>query len=173
MSKKKFHGFVKNEGDRPRFILQRQIPQGAKVDFDSAYLSVGKKSGTEDEAEFVSWLRGNVLPGPEWGFYKEEGKPYFSTKVKDTAPDTPPPSKLPAKGAGKRMTKQKRRVKPVSGASTSVTAAQIIEADYNQATGLIDKCRERAVLKKALALTQHFSNKEKHMRYLMRRIEQV
>jgi hypothetical protein len=54
-----------------------------------------------------------------------------------------------------------------------VTPAAIIEAPYEQARGLIDKTRDRSVLKKALALTQHFGGKEKHMRHIMKRMEQV
>lgn len=85
---------------------------------------------------------------------------------KETAAVEPP--KNPGKGAGRKMSRAGNALKGVK-----VTASMIIEADYAQAQDLINKCKERPVLKKALALSKHFSGKEAHMRHLIKRVEEV
>ena len=55
----------------------------------------------------------------------------------------------------------------------SVTPSEIIEAPFDQARSLINKTRDRRILKRALALTQHFGAKEQHQRCIMKRLEQV
>ena len=161
-------GFVKNEGDRSVFILQRRLNPGSKLSFDNAYLSVGEKSGGKKGVSFVRWLRDNYLSAEQWVFYREEGIPYFSKKELDETKDTPVKVSPPAKGAGRVMRRQENGTK-----GTKITASTIIEEPFNQSKLLIDKCTDKAVLKKALSLSQHFSQKEEHMRHLMRRLQQV
>lgn len=164
----KVAGFVKNEGSTPYFMLQRALPPGGKISFVDAHKVLGKKSGTSGE-EFVKWLRSNVFPGSEWGFYNGDSAPFF-TAAADVAPVAPPVSEESANGAGKVL---KRDQKKQVSKGTEITASSIIEANFPQADVLIESCRSRDILKKALALSQHFSNKSEHMRKLMRRLEQV
>ena len=173
MSDKEFgvRGYVKNEGTAAFFKLQRQLPPAAKLSFEDAFLAVGKKSG-KDGNEFIKWLRENIFPGPDWGFYKDESTPFFSDENKqtqDVAPNAPISADEEGVGAGKVLSRQKQN----SGKKADITPSNIIDAEYSHAKNLIDKCRSRDVLKKALTLSQHFSNKGEHMRYLMRRLEQV
>jgi hypothetical protein len=158
-------GFVKNESRDAFFVLQRPVPPGGKISLEDAYSVVGERSGKKQEAAFVRWLRDNYFKGSGWAFYREEGVPFFSeeepvSEVKEAV--------VPARGAGKVMRRQSRGSK-----GAEVTPKTIVEAPYDRAKVLIDKCTDRAVLRKALALTRHFSKKEEHMRYLMRRLEQV
>ena len=161
-------GFVKNEGDKGIFILQRTLYPGAMLSFDEAYLSVGEKSGKKKGAPFVKWLRDNYLSATQWVFYKEDGIPYFGQEELAEMIDPPAEVALPAKGAGRVM---RRNLNDAKGAA--ITASTIIEGPYTDAKVLIDKCADRNILKKALALSQHFSKKEEHMRHLMRRLQQV
>lgn len=161
-------GFVKNEGDKGSFVLQRSLHSGATLSFDEAYLTVGAKSGKKKGVEFVRWLRDNCLSGEKWVFYKEEGVPYFTEAESEKAEGPSAKLDIPAKGAGRVM---RRHVEPTKG--SEITAKTIIEAPHEQARSLIDKCKDKVVLKKALALSRHFSRKEEHMRYLMKRLEQV
>ncbi len=161
-------GFVKNEGEKGVFILQRTLYPGALLSFDEAYLSVGGKSGLKNGISFVRWLRDNYLSGAQWVFYKEEGVPYFSQEEMSEIEERPVEAVAPAKGAGRVM---RRHVNDAKG--TEITANTIIEQPFTQAKVLIDKCGDRNVLKKALALSQHFSKKEDHMRHLMKRLQQV
>jgi hypothetical protein len=167
----KVRGFVKNEGDSAYFKLQRQLPPQAKLSFSAAFLATGTKSGQEGEA-FVKWLRENIFPGPEWGFYREEGIPFFSdtsAKSRDVAPEAPPVSDTEGAGAGKVMSRKKSS----ADRKVDITPSSIIDAEYSKAKELIETCRSKDVLKKALTLSQHFANKGEHMRHLMRRLEQV
>lgn len=167
----KVRGYVKNEGAVAFFKLQRQLPPAARLSFSDAFLAVGKKSG-KDGNEFIKWLRENIFPGPDWGFYKDENTPFFSDETKqtqDVAPEAPPVSEEAGLGAGKVLSRQKQN----TGKKSDITPSNIIDAEYSHAKDLIDNCRNRDVLKKALTLSQHFSNKGEHMRYLMRRLEQV
>lgn len=77
-------------------------------------------------------------------------------------------SKPTAKGAGRRFVRDNNDNKGVK-----ITPSMIIEADYSEASHLINQCKERPVLKKALTLSKHFSGKEAHMRHLIRRVEEV
>lgn len=173
MADKEFsiRGFVKNEGKDAPFTLQRSIPPGAKLAFEDAFLVAGKKSGKNGKA-FVEWLRENVFPGPEWGFYSDEGVPFFSETTaakQDPAPEAPLPA-AEAQGAGRVMRRARERG-PEKG--SKITPAAIIEATGPAAKDLITACNDKSVLKKAMSLTKHFAGKEEHMRYLMRRLEQV
>ncbi len=161
-------GFVKNEGKKGIFILQRTLYPGSLLSFDEAYLSVGQKSGRKKGDSFVRWLRDECLSGNQWVFYKEEGVPYFSQEELDEVEERPAGAVAPAKGAGRVM---RRHINDAKG--TEITASTIIEEPYSRAKVLIDKCADRNILKKALALSQHFSKKEEHMRHLMRRLQQV
>jgi hypothetical protein len=173
-------GYVQNEGRDAFFILQRRIPPGGKVRIEDAYRSVGKKSGLEEGPEFVKWLLSDVLTRGSWGVYEEEGKPLFpeETENKEEEAEVPPKSQVSSKtssdrskdapGAGRALRRESSEERGVE-----ITPGSIIEAPYDQARTLIEKTRDRGVLKKALALTQHFSGKEQHMRHLMKRLEQV
>jgi hypothetical protein len=122
-------GFVKNEGERGVFTLQRRLNPGSTLSFDDAYF-------TSEEVE--------------------QGEEKVTEAV------------APARGAGTVM---KRKATTVN--KSSITPNTIIEAAFPEAHDLIEKCADRNVLKKALALSQHFSKKDEHMRHLMRRLEQV
>ena len=157
-------GFIKNEGDRAYFICQRQIPPGGKVEFENLYLSVGKKSGLDEDLEFVKWLRDNVFKRGTWGYYEDVDRPLFAepakekpaSKKKKKEPTAKTSSKKgkDARGAGRNLRRDAE-----DEASTEVTPRAIIEAPYDQARALIEKTKDRAVLKKALALNKHFAGK--------------
>jgi hypothetical protein len=177
-------GYVQNTGGQAYFILQRQIPPNGKVQLSDAYLVVGKKSGLEESQvqEFVNFLQTEILTRGAWSFFEEEGKPFGSgrkaparkkkaePKKKTQVTDAKTSSKREndAHGAGRSM---RRDVS--EGENRNVTPAAIIEAPYDQARTLIEKTKDRVVLKKALNLTKHFSNKEQHMRHIVKRLEQV
>ena len=57
--------------------------------------------------------------------------------------------------------------------SNEITPADIIEAPYDEARSLIEKTKDRTILKKALKLSNHISGKEQHMRHIVKRMEQV
>ncbi len=178
-------GYLQNESDQAYFKLQRQIPPGAKVTLEAAYKSVGKSSGLAEGIEFVKWLRENVLTRGVWGIYEEDGK-VFGEEVKlpktkatptvkakpqksaKTAPKTSSKKEKDARGAGRAV---RRDINDVKGAE--ITPATIIDAPYDKARILIEKTKDRSVLKKSLALTKHFSGKEQHMRHIMKRLDQV
>ena len=191
-------GYIVNEGREAYFKLQRRLPPGGKLSFDNAYRTVGAKAGVGGE-EFLAWLKATVFAGPEWVFYNEDGSVFTPAENKDTTaatafitgpvpeelkPPTAPPvqtepklptvveamDESPGKGAGKKLQRtNSNQVKK----GTEITPSTIILAEYQTATGLIDACKSKTVLKKALALTKHFSNKEQHMRYILKRMEQV
>lgn len=166
-------GFVKNESNEAFFKLQRSLPPGGKIKFSDAFLTVGKKSGFEGK-DFVRWLRENVFPGADWGFYSDDNVPFFSETGKknpDVAPTTPPVSLEAGKGAGR--VERRVRSKGETKKGLEITASSIVEAEFPTAKTLIEKCKNRAVLKKALNLSQTFANKDEHMRHLMKRLEQV
>lgn len=174
MEKKEFKvpGFVKNESKEAFFKLQRSLPPGGKIKFSDAFLTIGSKSGLEGK-EFIKWLRENVFPGTDWGFYSADDVPFFSEtgkKNQDVAPSVPPVSLEAGNGAGKvaRRARPKGETKGVE-----ITASKIIESEFPTAKTLIERCKSRAVLKKALSLSQTFANKDEHMRHLMKRLEQV
>ncbi len=93
---------------------------------------------------------------------KESAEPIRKEAASITKP------KVDARGAGRKMRRDGNSLKGVK-----ITPAMIIEANYEEASALIDKCNERPVLKKALALSKHFSGKEAHMRHLIKRVEAV
>jgi hypothetical protein len=156
-------GFVKNEGERPIHVLQRAVSPGFSITFEEAYGVVGKKSEKKRGAAFVSWLREAYFQAPFWVFYKDEGEVYFEDE---------PVRKLakvrPAQGAGKSQVRRDdvREKK-------NVTVQRIIDSDIVAARPLIDKCKDRAILRTALATSKIRTGKEAHMRYLIRRLEQV
>ena len=156
-------GFVKNEGDRSIHVLQRAVGPGFSITFEEAYGIVGKKSEKKRGAAFVSWLRDSYFQAPFWVFYKDEGVVYFE--------DEPPRAAVgsrPARGAGKSQVRRDEAHEKKTAA-----AIQIIEGDIVAARPLIDKCKDRAVLRTALAASKIRTGKEAHMRYLIRRLEQV
>lgn len=155
-------GFVKNETDRPVFILQRVVNPGFSISFDDAYLVVGKKSGKKRGSSFVTWLRDNYFQDQGWAFYKEEGELFFEEEQREVA------SAGNAQGAGKSLVRRDE-----TQDKEAITAKRIIDSDLVIAKQLIDKCNNRAVLKKALTASKHYAGKEAHMRYLIKRLEQV
>lgn len=182
-------GYVQNEGTQAYFVCQRQIPPGGKVKLDDVYKSVGRKSGLEEGLPFIDWVKSNVFTRGTWGYYEEENKLFGETsKPKKAAPKKAVPKKQAktksagtsskkekdAKGAGRSMRRDTRDTPgthDVTGGN--VTPSAIIEAPYDQARALIEKTKDRVVLKKALNLTKHFSGKEQHMRHIVKRLEQV
>lgn len=166
-------GFVKNETGKAVFKAQRPLPPGSVLTFEDAYLVFENKSGKKKNQTFVKWLRDNVFAEEGWGFYKEEGVPFFPEKKVETAAaveeaPAPEPKVAPAKGAGRKLVRKARKV-----TKNNTTAASIIEADLPQAREMISKTKDRAILKKALTLSDHFSKKEEHRRLIMRRLEEV
>jgi hypothetical protein len=179
-------GYLQNEGDQAYFKLQRQIPPRGKVTLEDAYKSVGKASGVEEGPDFIAWLRGSVLTRGSWGIYDEAGNDIFQTKVVPSenlevvAPKSKPKRKATqgtktsskkqkdARGAGRTL---RRDIEDAKG--VKITPATIIEAPYDKARTLIEKTKDRSVLKKSLALTKHFAGKEQHMRHIIKRLEQV
>lgn len=168
-------GFVKNETGKAVFKAQRPLPPGSVLTFEDAYLVFENKSGKKKNQTFVKWLRDNVFAEEGWGFYKEEGVPFFPEKkveaaaVKEEEPTpAPEPKVAPAKGAGRKLVRKARKV-----TKSNTTAASIIEADLPQAREMISKTKDRGTLKKALSLSSHFSKKEEHRRLIMRRLEEV
>lgn len=75
-----------------------------------------------------------------------------------------------ARGAGRKMVRQRKEQRKKG---TAVNADTMIATDFEQAKSTIDACRNKAELKKALTLSRHFANKEQHMRYILKRLEQV
>lgn len=197
-------GYVKNDGREAYFKLQRPLPPGAKISFQSAYLSVGKLSKKKGH-DFIHWLKETYFSSPEWGFYDKEGNPYFDS-LKEPEPETlevvikeeviedkPKKRKTtraktvrktksankekaetketsPAKGAGKIMRRSSQRQK---SKGVEITAESMVTPDFPQAKLIIDDCRSRSELKKALNLSRHVSRKEEHMRYIHNRLQQV
>jgi len=155
-------GFIKNEGEEVAFKLQKHIIQGGVVDLDYAYKLVGAVSGHKQDVSFVKWLRDTYFPESFWGFYKEDGTAIPLGKRKEAAVVTA------GKGAG---TIFKRTNYDAKG--EVITADLIISKPIAQAKVLIEKCKERAVLRKALTLSRHFSGKEEYMRAILKRIDQV
>jgi hypothetical protein len=175
MENKEFEvsGFVKNESNEAFFKLQRSLPPGGKIKFSDAFLTVGSKSGLEGK-EFIKWLRENVFPGTNWGFYSEDDVAFFSETSKnnqDVAPSAPPVSLEAGRGAGR--VERRALSKGETKKGFEITASSIIEAEFPIAKTLIEKCKSRAILKKALNLSQTFANKDEHMRHLVKRLEQV
>jgi len=175
-------GYVKNEGTKAYFVCQRQIPPGGAVELDDVYKSVGKKSGLKNDLEFVEWAKTHVFRRGSWGYYEDEGKPLGAKpSAKTAAPKKAAPKEAAISDKGKSSKKSKdakgagralrRDINAAEG--ITVTPSAIIEAPYDLAQGLIEKTRDRSVLKKALALTQHFGGKERHMRHIIKRMEQV
>ena len=173
-------GYVKNEGTQAYFSCQRQITPAGRVMLDDIYKSVGEKSGLEDGPEFIEWIKTNVFRRGSWGYYEEEGKPLAAPNTKKAAPKkrtkaqnfaTSSKKEKDAPGAGRAMRRDSAETYDVTG--RNITPSAIIEAPYDQARALIEKTKDRVVLKKALNLTKHFANKEQHMRHIVKRLEQV
>ena len=178
-------GYVQNSGTKACFVLQRQVPPGGRVQLSDAYKSVGKRSGLEETqvSEFVDFLKTEVLRKGSWAIFEEEGKPY-GAPAQPVPKKIAPKKKVTKKASSKSKTSSKRG-KDAAGAGRAmgrdvdeargggVTPSAIIEAPYDQARALIEKTKDRIVLKKALNLTKHFSGKEQHMRHIIKRLEQV
>jgi chemotaxis protein histidine kinase CheA len=178
-------GFVKNNSDRAIFRAQRQFTMGGKVSFDALYASFGEASELGEGAKFVEYLRDRFFKEPIWGFYNEDGSPYFKEK-KSAAPKAPEEApkkkvarkktaakkkaakKAPAKGAGRRLKKDTDRV-----TASQIDAGAIINAELTQAKAMIEQTNDRGILKRALTLSNHLSQKEDHRRLIQRRLEQV
>jgi len=162
-------GFAKNEGKEGFFKLQRSIPPGGKLTFEQAYLTIGKISGTKKDESFVRWLKTNSLAGPEWVFYREEGVPFFSLEHPAEAVETPVVADTaPGKGAGIAMKRKNKKT-----LDSEITPSAIVEADPAHALELIEKCRDKTILRKAMNIASHLAHKEEHRRHLLRRLEQV
>jgi hypothetical protein len=156
-------GFVKNESDRTLFVLQRAINPGFSLTFDEAYVVVGEKSGKNKGSTFVNWLRETYFQDPVWAFYKDEGESYFEEEAIGNRPRTGT-----ARGAGKNLVRRDD-----ARADGRALALKILDSELVTAKALIDKCKDRSVLKKALAASKLRAGKEAHMRHLIRRLEQV
>ncbi len=177
-------GYIQNTGDRAFFVLQRQLPPGGKLTLENAYKTLGKKSGLgeEDVEEFVEFLKTTALVRGSWSFFEEDGTSLGVPKKKKVAKKAPAPRRpteasvaktsskaaKDAHGSGRNIS---RNLEESLG--TLITPVKIIEASYEKAGLLIEKCNDKGVLKKALKATQHFAGKEQHMRHLMKRLEQV
>ncbi len=156
-------GFVKNEGTRTVFILKRSVNPGFSISLDDAYLTVGKKSGKRRGPAFVNWLREAYFQDPMWAFYKDEGESYFEEE-----PLRAVASAGPAEGAGKGLIRRDEAQE-----KETLTAKRILDSEIILARQLIDKCKNKSTLRRALAATKVRTGKEAHMRYLIRRLEQV
>jgi hypothetical protein len=156
-------GFVKNESDRPVFVLQRAVNPGFSLTFDEAYVVVGEKSGKKKGSTFVNWLRDTYFQDSFWAFYKDEGEAYFEDES---------PREVgrihPAQGAGKTQVRRDDAKE-----KEQITAQLILESEIVVARQLIDKCKNKAVLRKALSASKQLAKKEAHMRYLIKRLDQV
>ncbi len=177
-------GFIKNETNRAFFKLQRPVPVNGKISFDNAYLTLGEKSKKPLGSSFVKWLRDNTFKDQEeWVFYKEEDVLFFKSapEIKEKEPKVGKgepevvvsvpkvrKKKSPSKGAGKKLTRKKEAAERMN-----ITPSSIIEASIEEAKSLIEKTKDRAVLKKALSLANHFSKKEEHRRLVQKRLEEV
>lgn len=169
-------GYIRNESNEAYFVLQRQIPPGGKVQLDDVYKTVGKKSGLAKGPEFIAWLDESVLTRGTWSFYEADDKllqtktktKKVNTKKKSTSSKTSSNTKSDAKGAGRVLRRDSTNDK-----GKEITPSTILEAPYEQARSIIEKCADKSVLRKALNGSKHFSGKEKHMRHLMKRLEQV
>lgn len=150
-------GYLQNQGNQAYFVMQRQIPPGGKVNLSEAYKSLGSKSGLEEGIEFVEWLKVNILTRGAWGFYEQEGVPLKGEKtavskkagsrkkvVSTTTTKTSSKKDQDARGAGRVL---KRDVNAIKG--DKITPAKIVEAPYDEARALIEKCRDKSVLKKS------------------------
>lgn len=167
-------GYIRNESTQAHFILQRQIPPGGRVQLDDVYKTVGKKSGLAEGPEFIAWVDESILTRGTWSFYGADDKPLqpktkkVSAKKKLTSSKTSSNAKSDAKGAGRVL-----RRDPTNARGKEITPSTILEAPYEQARSIIEKCNDKSILRKALNGSKHFSGKEKHMRHLMKRLEQV
>ncbi|MBD3260369.1 MAG: hypothetical protein GF334_01605 [Candidatus Altiarchaeales archaeon] len=191
-------GFIRNETGRAVFKLQRPLPPGSVLKLEDAYMIVGEKSGKNRGMAFVKWLKENVFREEGWVFYKEEGVPYSvgsqakkarkvnSSRVEKSVSEeekvdgvaaggepveeaSPKKERVsPSRGAGRRLVRKNKKI-----SKNNNTAASIIDADAAQARRIVSKVKDRSVLKKALALSNHFANKEEHRRLIQRRLEEV
>ncbi len=168
-------GYVQNNGVTSKFIAQRGFHPGGRVDFDKLIPTFTKLSGfSKVTSGFVKWLRDNIFSDERWGFYNADGSDFKFTKskAKPTAEGQEAAKPAPIKkgrGAGQRLTRNIEN----DMSARDITPRSIIDAEFNMARPQIEKCRDRSTLKKALTLSKHFSNKEEHMRYLMRRLDEI
>jgi hypothetical protein len=172
-------GYVQNNGESAKFIAQRRLHPGSRVDFETLLPTFTKKSGFEkSNMGFVKWLREFVFSDDRWGFYNASGTDFKFTKSKKEAaaeklseevPEQVPEPKSVARGAGKKL------VRDIGNdvRTQDITPRSIIDLDFAKAKPQIEKCRDRVILKKALTLSKHFSNKEEHMRHLMQRLNEI
>jgi hypothetical protein len=171
-------GYAQNLGNAAYFVLQRQVPPGGKVKLEDAFKVVGKKSGlTEDQtSEFVQFLKETVLLRGTWGYFDDSGVSLDAPVVKGPKAKKVVNEKIStkkqddAKGAGRNL---RRADADDTGRGVEITPASIIEASYDDARTLIEKTKDRVVLKKALTLTKHFAGKEQHMRHILKKLEQT
>lgn len=156
-------GFIKNESERATYSFKRSTLPGNTISLDEIYVVVGKQSGEKKGLKFVKWLRDNKLTNSAWVLYKEEEVPYFP---EDANVSTGRSSK--AGGSGVNM---KRISEYLEEANRKVLL--IIDTPIEQSRSIIDKCNDRPILKKALAVCKMRSRTEAHQRHLLKRIEQV
>lgn len=175
-------GFIVNKTGKAVFKAQRPLPPGAKISLDKLYISFEKKSGKKKGKPFVKWLKENIFVEEGWLFFKEEGVPYiFGNEVKPDEPTTEEiqnkqPKNLTAEkvaeqvaqGAGRKLTRKNTKI-----AKSNNTVSKILEATPSEAKEIINQTKDRQTLKKALALSNHFSNKEEHRRLLQGRLDEV
>ena len=171
-------GFVRNDGRDAHFKLQRPLPPGAKLTFAQAFATVGARSEKKGR-EFVEWLRENHFSGGDWGFYSASGQPFF-TETEAASLEARPSGKVAVgeaspgisagKGAGKAL---RRRSTAAKVKGIEITAVSMVEPNYAEAKTLIDACKSRRELKKALTLSKNLSHKEDHMRHIHARLQQV
>ena len=177
-------GYVQNTGDRAFFVLQRQLPPGGKLTLENAYKVVGKKSGVKEEQveEFAVFLKDTALARGSWEFFEDDGTSLGVPKKKKVAKKDPAPSRSTEASIGRTSSKVERDARGAGrnisrnrdeAMGKEITPAVIIEASYEIAGPLIEKCNDKGTLKKALNASQHFAGKEQHMRHLMKRLEQV
>lgn len=172
-------GYVQNNGSTSKFTAQRRFHPGGRVDFDNLIPTFIKLSGfSKSSPGFVKWLRDNIFSDERWGFYNADGSDFKFTKSKAkstvanqdevvTEESAAPVKK--ARGAGQRLTRNVEN----DISDRDITPSSIINAEFSMARPQIEKCRDRIILKRALTLSKHFSNKEEHMRYLMRRLDEI
>ncbi len=156
-------GFIKNEGERPTYSFKRSTPPGNTISLDEVYIVVGKQSGEKKGLKFVKWLKENKLVNSFWVIYREEEVLYFPEDADSSNENFPK-----AKGAGVNMKRTSEYLE-----EANIKVIKLIETPIEQARPMIDKCNDRGILRKALAVSKMQSRKEAHQRHLIKRLSQV
>ncbi len=156
-------GFIKNEGERATYSFKRSTLPGNTISLDEVYVVVGKQSGEKKGLKFAKWLQATRLNNSPWVLYKEEEIPYFPENE-----NSPNGGNVKARGAGVNMKRTSEYLE-----ETNRKVILLIETPIEQSRTLIDKCNDRGILKKALAVCKMRSRTEAHQRHLIKRLEQV